>query len=43
MERLNSAMSSGDGYDARIRALERELQSYADADRLDPSLPGYLD
>ncbi|KAJ7268354.1 hypothetical protein C8J57DRAFT_1324966 [Mycena rebaudengoi] len=33
MERLNSAM----------RPWSRELQSYADADRLDPSLPGYLD
>ncbi|KAF8207732.1 hypothetical protein K438DRAFT_2074705 [Mycena galopus ATCC 62051] len=43
MVRLNSAVASGDGNDARIRALERELQSYADAERLDPSLPGYLD
>ncbi|KAF7367142.1 hypothetical protein MSAN_00973900 [Mycena sanguinolenta] len=43
VERLNSAMGNGDGNDARIRALQRELQSYADAERLDPSLPGYLD
>ncbi|KAJ6470948.1 hypothetical protein C8R45DRAFT_421293 [Mycena sanguinolenta] len=43
MERLSSAVTGGDGNEARIRALERELQSYADAERLDTSLPGYLD
>ncbi|KAF7367147.1 hypothetical protein MSAN_00974400 [Mycena sanguinolenta] len=43
VERLNSAVASGDGYDARIRALERELQSYGDAERPEPSLPGYSD
>ncbi|KAJ6471394.1 hypothetical protein C8R45DRAFT_1165084 [Mycena sanguinolenta] len=41
--RLNSAVTSGDGNDARIRAWERELQSYTGAERLDTSLPGYLD
>ncbi|KAJ6527056.1 hypothetical protein B0H19DRAFT_1385492 [Mycena capillaripes] len=43
MARISSAMTSGDGSDARIRALERGLQSYADAERLDPSLPRYMD
>lgn len=41
MARLNSVMTNGDPNDARIRALERELQSYADAERRDPSLPSY--
>ncbi|KAF7378471.1 hypothetical protein MSAN_00274400 [Mycena sanguinolenta] len=36
VNRLNSAMTGGDDYGERIRALERELQSYAD-----PPLPGY--
>ncbi|KAJ6506640.1 hypothetical protein C8R45DRAFT_1208688 [Mycena sanguinolenta] len=34
--RLNSALANGDGYDVRIRALERELQAYGDAERPDP-------
>jgi hypothetical protein len=43
VERINNAMTSGDPNEARIRDLERDLQSYADAERLDPSLPRYLE
>ncbi|KAJ6527113.1 hypothetical protein B0H19DRAFT_1084159 [Mycena capillaripes] len=42
MVRMSSAMTSGDGNDAHIRALERELHSYADAERPNPSLPRHL-
>ena len=41
VERLNSAISSGDGNDGHTRAMERELQPYAASEQPEPSLPGY--